>query len=107
MAVVLAAPGNLIVQLVGIAVLVPPDPHERLAGRDGANPAPEAPLLPVPADAAADLEEGFLEHVFRVLRGATDATGEVVDRDLERLVQGPQRLGVSGASASNNRFSVG
>src|SRR4051794_9783518 len=42
-------PDDLVVQLVGLPVLVPPETHECLAGSDGPNPPPEASLFPVAA----------------------------------------------------------
>src|SRR3954451_20855099 len=108
MAVLLPLPDDvLVVQLVGVAILVAPDAHQRLAGGDGPDPAPEAPLFPVTANAAAHLEEGFLEHVFGVLGGAADPAGEAIDRRFEGAVELPQRLRVPGTSPANDRFGVG
>src|SRR5690606_6393786 len=58
--------GDLVVQLVGVAVLVAPEPHQRLAGGDGPDPAPETSVPPEAADAPAYFVEGFLHHVLGV-----------------------------------------
>src|ERR671913_401378 len=53
MAVFLALAGDLVVELIGVPVLVPADPHQRLAGGDGTDPAPQATLFPIATDAPA------------------------------------------------------
>ena len=95
------------VQLVGVPVLVPPEPHQRLAGGDGPDPAPETALLAVPADAPADLEEGLLEHVLGVFGGAADPAGEVVDGRLEGPEERLQGGGVPGPGPGDDRLGIG
>ena len=82
-------------KLVGVAVLVAAEPHERLARGNGPDPTPEASVFAVLPDAAADFQESLLEHVFRVLRGPADPPTEVVHGYLERAIQRFEAGGVA------------
>src|SRR5688500_4763850 len=75
MVIVLPFAGDVVVELIRIPALVSADPHESLAGRDGADPAPETSLFPIASDAPADFEEGILENVFGILGSPADPAG--------------------------------
>src|SRR6266540_6725254 len=107
MGVFATLPDHFVVELVRVPVLVPAQPHERLACRDGADPAPEASILPELADAAADLEERLLEHVLGVFGCAADTATEVVYRGLEGAVKRLEAGGITGLRLGQNGFGVG
>ena len=98
--------GHLVLQLVGVPVLVAPEPHQRLARRDGPDPAPEAAIPPEPPDAPADLEKRLLEHVLRVLGGPADPPGQVVHGRLERPEERLEGGGVAGPGPGQHRLRV-
>ena len=106
--VILADPAHdVVMQLVGVPILVAAEPHERLARRDGPDPAPQAAVLAVLPDAPADLQEGLLEHVLGVLGGSADAAAEIVDGGFERAVQGLEAGGVARLGLGNHTPGVG
>src|ERR1051325_9654206 len=79
---------RLVVELLGLADLIAPDPHQRLRGRDLAYPAPEVPLAAILLDVADDFQKRLLHHVFGVLGTPQHPAHEVIDRRLECPVQG-------------------
>src|SRR5262249_53014459 len=91
--------GELIVELVGIAVFVAPQSHQRFTGGNGPNPAPKTPITPKLSDAAKHFEKGFLKNILGVFHCAADAAGEVVYRGLEGAENGFLRFGVAGPEA--------
>ena len=98
---------DLVLQLVGVPILVPPQPHQRLARRDRSDPAPETSLTSILPQVPADLEEGLLHDVFCVFRGAADPAGEIVDRRLKGAVELLQCGDITGPGLGQDYFCIG
>src|SRR3954471_22450933 len=100
-------PHHFVLELVGLAIFIAPETHERLARGDSPNPAPEAPLLAVLADAPAHLEKGLLQHVLGVLGRPADSASQVVDRHLERPEELLEGARLTCAGSGNDRIGIG
>src|SRR4029077_471319 len=97
----------LLVQLLRVPELTPPDAHQRLRDGDLPYPPPQVSLTAVLLDAPHHLEERLLEDVLRVLGPAQHAERQVVDGRLERPVQRFQRLQVARLRPRNENVGNG
>src|SRR5262249_15344582 len=68
---------------------------------------PEASVFPELADAAADLQEGFLEDVFGVFGRPADSPAEVVHGDFESAIQRLKAGWITGFGLGHDRLGVG
>src|ERR1041384_5375911 len=71
---------RLVVELLGLADLIAPNPHQRLRRRDLANPAPEVPVAAILLDVADDFQKRLLHHVFGVLGTPRPGVGQAPRR---------------------------
>src|SRR5207247_8272427 len=87
--------------------LLAPDAHQRLGGRDLANPRPQRPFPAVRSDALHHFEERLLEHVLGLFGMAQHPPGEVVDGRLEGSIQCLERLQIAGSGPGHEDVGGG
>jgi hypothetical protein len=97
----------ILMQFFRLTISISPETHQGLAGGNGPDPSPNAPVPPVFPDAARYFEEGLLQHVLGILNRATDTTGHVIYRHLERAVQRLKCRRISPSCSCHHTIGIG